>query len=344
MANPRVILSIPWLLACGVDGSAEQAAAARSGTFDQVFVVRREIILKGTEQAPLFAIASPFFHRDHIYISDFLGHRIYVFDSSARLVRSVGGKGTGAGQFQMPYGVVIDRAGTIYVNDRGNRRVQIFDGDFVYRRTLATPGQNEQLFLRRYAGDSSVLLQGIARCGEANETCLFQQYDQAGKRSATFGEVSGNPEVYTWRAAVADNGTFFLANIVGRYLDILSPDGKVQRRRPFESPSHVYFAHESAPNEVAAMASILKRLDRETYTRIESVTAGRDRVFVQLQRMNPNAGEPEFLLDVHDVTGRLLLHGIPTPGVLHSSNDVFYFAHSDESGYGTLAIRLVDIR
>lgn len=47
----------------------------------------------------------------------------------ARLARTVGQYGSGAGQFSRPHDVEVDRDGTVYVVDSGNHRVQVFDAE-----------------------------------------------------------------------------------------------------------------------------------------------------------------------------------------------------------------------
>ncbi len=57
--------------------------------------------------------------------------------SSARhgdWVKSFGEPGTGPGQFSTPHAIAIDNKDNVYVGDRGNRRVQIFDTDGKYLR------------------------------------------------------------------------------------------------------------------------------------------------------------------------------------------------------------------
>ena len=45
-----------------------------------------------------------------------------------------GTKGSGPGQFNTPHSIAIDRMDNIYVGDRGNRRVQVFDTDGKFLR------------------------------------------------------------------------------------------------------------------------------------------------------------------------------------------------------------------
>jgi streptogramin lyase len=53
--------------------------------------------------------------------------RIAQFDRNGKFVRQWGTRGSGPGQFSGLHGVETDRNGRIYVADRSNRRIQIFD-------------------------------------------------------------------------------------------------------------------------------------------------------------------------------------------------------------------------
>jgi hypothetical protein len=55
--------------------------------------------------------------------------RIAKFDAQGRFVRSWGTRGTGTGQFNGVHAVATDAAGRVYVADRNNDRVQVFDSN-----------------------------------------------------------------------------------------------------------------------------------------------------------------------------------------------------------------------
>jgi DNA-binding beta-propeller fold protein YncE len=62
------------------------------------------------------------------YITDGYGNsRVVQFDSTARFVRAWGRKGTGPGEFNTPHVIQIDSKGRLYVSDRENNRIQVFD-------------------------------------------------------------------------------------------------------------------------------------------------------------------------------------------------------------------------
>src|SRR5262249_36291720 len=60
------------------------------------------------------------------------GGRVLKFDQNARLLTSGGGNGSGPGQFNQPHSIAVDGNGLVYVADRENRRVEIFDGNGTY--------------------------------------------------------------------------------------------------------------------------------------------------------------------------------------------------------------------
>lgn len=68
-----------------------------------------------------------------VYIADGYGnHRVVVFNRNGVYLRQWGSKGTGPGQFQFvggghPHCVVMSNEGLLYVCDRGNDRIQVFD-------------------------------------------------------------------------------------------------------------------------------------------------------------------------------------------------------------------------
>ncbi|MFC1561206.1 peptidyl-alpha-hydroxyglycine alpha-amidating lyase family protein [Candidatus Latescibacterota bacterium] len=59
--------------------------------------------------------------------------RIVHFDPDGKFIKAWGKQGTGPGEFEVPHAIVIDSKGLIYVADRGNTRVQVFDqsGNFI---------------------------------------------------------------------------------------------------------------------------------------------------------------------------------------------------------------------
>jgi DNA-binding beta-propeller fold protein YncE len=76
------------------------------------------------------------------YITDgYVNSRVAKYDRNGDWVKSWGDKGTGPGQFRLPHAIAIDRGNNIYVGDRTNRRIQVFDtdGKFLRMFTIDVP-------------------------------------------------------------------------------------------------------------------------------------------------------------------------------------------------------------
>ncbi|MBL7037680.1 MAG: 6-bladed beta-propeller [Pirellulaceae bacterium] len=63
-----------------------------------------------------------------VFISDGYGNRrVAHFDKRGRFVKAWGEEGTGPGQFALPHAIAIDSQSRLYVADRNNARIQVFD-------------------------------------------------------------------------------------------------------------------------------------------------------------------------------------------------------------------------
>jgi sugar lactone lactonase YvrE len=68
--------------------------------------------------------------KGELYISDGYGNaRIHKFTPDGKLLLSWGEPGTDPGQFNIPHNICCTHDGWIYVADRENHRVQVFDGN-----------------------------------------------------------------------------------------------------------------------------------------------------------------------------------------------------------------------
>jgi outer membrane protein assembly factor BamB len=66
----------------------------------------------------------------NIFVPDGYGDsRIVKFDKNGRFIKAVGTRGNGPLQFSTPHAISADKAGNIYVADRGNARIVVLDND-----------------------------------------------------------------------------------------------------------------------------------------------------------------------------------------------------------------------
>jgi len=86
-----------------------------------------------TFNRPTAVITAP---NGDIYVTD--GHggdsnaRIMKFTKDGKFIKTWGRKGAGPGEFGELHGIALDSAGRVFVADRGNNRIQIFDAEGKY--------------------------------------------------------------------------------------------------------------------------------------------------------------------------------------------------------------------
>ena len=74
----------------------------------------------------------------NIYISDgYINSRVAKYDKNGDWVKSWGEPGTGPGQFRLPHAIAIDRSNNVYVGDRTNHRIQVFDTEGRFQRMFS---------------------------------------------------------------------------------------------------------------------------------------------------------------------------------------------------------------
>jgi len=136
--------------------------------------------------------------------------RVLKFDKTGKFLTSWGGNGTGPGQFNQGHSIVIDAAGLVYVADRENRRVQIFNQSGAYIREWKFAGlpcglyigPDRQMYLA--SGFSGQILKLDAN-GKATAAT-----GQPGKGLGQFGEAH--------YLSLGPNGEIYVADTVNRAL------------------------------------------------------------------------------------------------------------------------------
>jgi outer membrane protein assembly factor BamB len=159
----------------------------------------------------------------NIFVSDgYFNSRVVKYDKNGRFVKSIGVRGTEPYQFNTPHSITADATGNIYVADRNNRRIQVFDSNLVLRAiydhvgapwaVCISPGPHQYLFSSNSNPDNNnSLLAAVA--GEIYKMELdgtvIGKFGKPGKQLGEFSTVHAidcrNPdelivaEITAWR-------------------------------------------------------------------------------------------------------------------------------------------------
>ena len=88
-----------------------------------------------------------------VYVSDGYGNsRVHKYDPKGRLLLSWGEPGTDPGCFNIPHNIATDAEGLVYVADRENHRVQVFDGNGHYQYQINNMHRPCALYVDRANG------------------------------------------------------------------------------------------------------------------------------------------------------------------------------------------------
>jgi DNA-binding beta-propeller fold protein YncE len=135
--------------------------------------------------------------------------RVLKFDKTGKFIKSWGGKGKGPGQFEVAHGIAIDAQGLLWVADRENQRIQIFDAEGTFVRENKYAGLPCSLDIgRQYI----YMVNGFA--GQ------ILQLDLSGKVLAATGKAGTGPGEFgeAHFIAVSPKGELYVADSVNSAL------------------------------------------------------------------------------------------------------------------------------
>lgn len=123
-----------------------------------------------------------------VFVADGYGNaRVVKFSRDGKYLKEWGKKGKGEGEFNLPHAICIDGQGRVYVGDRENNRVQVFDLEGKFLAQWKDTGAPFGLFLTR---DRHMLLAD----GRAH---VAKVLDLEGKTVSRWGEKGGGPGQFT---------------------------------------------------------------------------------------------------------------------------------------------------
>jgi sugar lactone lactonase YvrE len=96
-----------------------------------------------------------------IFVSEGHGagnNRVYKFSKDGKLIKEWGKLGTGPGEFDQPHSLAFDSKGLLYIADRNNNRIQVFDQDGNFKFEMKQFSRPSGIFIDKhdnlYSADS----------------------------------------------------------------------------------------------------------------------------------------------------------------------------------------------
>ncbi len=164
------------------------------------------------------------------YVADGYGNaRVLKFDRAGKLIKQWGTKGKGAGEFRLPHAVCLDAKGRVYVGDRENDRVQVFDPDGRFLAQWTETGAPYGLFL---AGDRLFVADG-----RANWVRVLGPDGRAVGRFGEAGTATGRFQL-PHMLAIDSRGDVYVAEVGNRRVQKFTalPTGSDRAPRPARAP------------------------------------------------------------------------------------------------------------
>jgi hypothetical protein len=139
----------------------------------------------------------------NIFVTDGYGNsRVVKFDRNGRFIKEAGTRGSQRGQLNLPHTMAMDADGNVYVGDRSNVRVQVFDNDLnvkaIYDNVgnpwavCISPGPHQYLFVSNSLPDNGLAqykdITGEIYKMELDGT-IIGKFGKAGKQLKEFSTV-----------------------------------------------------------------------------------------------------------------------------------------------------------
>ena len=158
-----------------------------------------------------------------VFVADGKANMIKVYDLDGLPIRTFGGKGTGAGEFDFPSAVWVSLNGEVFVGDQNNDRVQVFDREGVFLRCFGAQGGGDRNFgrIQGLVGDIEDRLY-VADAFQGH----VKVFDGAGAELAVIGSFGDRPGQFRtpYGMVIDDNNRLFVSSMNGGRLEVFGID------------------------------------------------------------------------------------------------------------------------
>jgi peptidylamidoglycolate lyase len=155
------------------------------------------------------------------YVSDGYGNsRVVKFSSSGKFIKSWGTYGSKPGEFIIPHGIAIDNKNNIYVADRQNNRIQLFDTAGTFLKEVKNDMHVEQLPSVAIGFDNSLFAIDYDPTKKADSTVTgstFFGFDTSLHPTIHLSASGSTKRVSCWfhDIAIDSKGNIYVGDIIG---------------------------------------------------------------------------------------------------------------------------------
>jgi peptidylamidoglycolate lyase len=163
------------------------------------------------------------------YVSDGYGNsRVVKFSSEGKYLLEWGKKGNGPSEFNVPHGLTLDKAGNVYVADRANKRVEVFNPQGKFLKQLGDESFGricgltfDKVKNQIIAVDDETSWFDIRHNG--SDIIVFDITGKVISRQGRTSHYSG-PKCWYHDVAVDSDGNIYTADILNNMIQKFSPD------------------------------------------------------------------------------------------------------------------------
>ncbi|HUU35450.1 MAG TPA: 6-bladed beta-propeller [Vicinamibacterales bacterium] len=165
----------------------------------------------------------------NMVVTDGYGNnRVILYDKTGKFIKQVGkgaggkdDKGTGAGEWTLPHKLAVDAQENLYIIDRENHRLQVFDRDLNYLREIKNEWNPWDVNISRKGTD------GFGYIADHMLERVHKFSLENGKILATWGSQGRGPNQFDWvHGIVVDSkGAVYAADTYGQRIQKFSPPG-----------------------------------------------------------------------------------------------------------------------
>jgi hypothetical protein len=235
----RVLCCAALAAACGdAPGSAGSTLEAVGTTFRESFQLQDSVVLEQPDSAPIVRVSG--IDRDEsgrILVGDASEGNVKLFAPDGRLLRIIGRKGHGPGEFTAPRYPRFGPGGEVYVADAQDPRVQVFDSTGTLLRATRMIDVGVIMGFHPVSADRYLLV-----VNRSSDQRVLMEVDSAGKMLRQFLAIAdvrptGQPEFPLWRTVrsffltVAGDTAYVSSTLSDSLWSVHLPSGTEARTR-----------------------------------------------------------------------------------------------------------------